>query len=147
VESTNRHRIVAGVIVAAVAALIWFVLIPVAPCGFPGGDSCPPADDAIALVPADALAYVHLDVDPESDQFASASLIADRIPLLSRIAVDAVNGVAGVNVDYGRQIEPWAGGELALAALPAGLRGERVLMIEADDTDGAEKFATELLGP
>ena len=147
VESTNRHRIAAIAIVAAVLALIFFVLIPAAPCSFPGGDSCPPDDDAIALVPADALAYVHLDVDPESEQFADASGIADRIPLLSRIAVDALSGVAGVDVDYGRQVEPWSGGEIALAALPAGLRGERVLMIEADDADGAEKFASGLLGP
>jgi hypothetical protein len=146
-EPTNRHRIAAVAIVAAVVALIWLVLIPVAPCSFPGGDACPPDDDAIALVPADALAYVHLDVDPESEQFADASSIADRIPLLSRIVVDALTGAAGIDVDYGRQVEPWAGGEIALAALPAGLRGERVLMIEADDSDGAEKFASELLGP
>lgn len=147
VESTNRHRIAAALILAAVVALVWFVLVPVAPCGFPGGDSCPPEDDAIALVPADALAYVHLDVDPESDQFAASTEISGRIPLLSRIAVDALGGIAGAEVDYGRQVEPWAGGEVALAALPAGLRGERVLMIEADDTAGAERFAAELLGP
>ncbi len=146
-EPTNRHRIAAAVIVAAGVVVVWIVLVAAAPCGFPGGDSCPPDDDAIALVPADALAYVHLDVDPESEQFAAATGISERIPLLSRIAVDALSGIAGVDVDYGRQVEPWAGGELALAALPAGLNGERVLMIEADDSDGAEKFATDLIGP
>ncbi|HET6831356.1 MAG TPA: hypothetical protein VFH44_08415, partial [Solirubrobacterales bacterium] len=80
-----RHRIAAVAIVAAAAALIWFVLIPGAPCGLPGGDACPPGDDAIALVPADALAYAHLDVDPESEQYAAAADIAGRVPLLSRL--------------------------------------------------------------
>jgi hypothetical protein len=31
---------------------------PGASCQAPGGDTCPPADDAIHLVPEDALAYV-----------------------------------------------------------------------------------------
>ena len=147
VEATTRHRILAAVIVAAAAALIWFVLVPAAPCGFPGGDSCPPADDAIALVPDDALAYVHLEVDPDSDELAAATDIAGRVPLLAKIAVDGLSRVAGTEVEFGRQVEPWAGGEVALAALPVGVRGERVLMIAADDSDGAEQFAAELLGP
>jgi len=146
-EATNRHRIVAALIVAVVAAMVWFVLIPAAPCGFPGGDGCPPDDDAIALVPADALAYVHLDVDPESEQFAAATDIGGRVPLLSRLAVGGLSRIAGAEVDFGQQVEPWSGGEVALAALPAGVSGERVLMIEADDTDAAEEFASELLGP
>ena len=101
VEATTRHRILAAVIVAAAAAVIWFVLVPAAPCGFPGGDSCPPADDAIALVPDDALAYVHLDVDPDSDEFAAATDIAARVPLLARIAVGGLSRVAGIDVDFG----------------------------------------------
>jgi hypothetical protein len=145
--ATTRHRISAAAIVAAAAALAWFVLVPAAPCALPGGDSCPPSDDAIALVPEDALAYVHLDVDPESEQFAAASDVAGRVPLLSRLAVAGLSGIAGVEFDYRRQVEPWAGGEVALTALPAGRSGERVLMIEADDEDAADEFATELLGP
>jgi hypothetical protein len=142
-----RHRIAAVAIVAAAAALIWFVLIPAAPCELPGGDACPPDDDAIALVPADALAYAHLDVDPESGQYAAAADIAGRVPLLSRLAIAGLGGAAGIEFDYEHQVEPWGGGEVALAALPAGTAGERVLMIEAEDEDGAEAFAAELLGP
>lgn len=147
VEATNRHRIAAALIVAAAVLLFWLVLLPAAPCGFPGGDDCPPGDDAIGLVPEDALAYAHLDVDPDSDQFAAAAGIAERVPLLARIAVDSLGGIAGVDVDFERDVEPWAGGEVALAALPAGLRGERVLMIEAEDTGAADAFASGLLGP
>jgi hypothetical protein len=144
---TARHRIAALVIVAAAAALVWFVLIPAAPCGLPGGDTCPPDDDAIALVPADALAYAHLDVDPDSEQFKAASGIAARVPLLSRLAAAGTARLAGVEFDFQRQVEPWAGGEIALAALPAGRNGQRVLMIESADDDAADAFAAELLGP
>lgn len=144
---TARHRLLAGAILAAVAALVWLVLIPVAPCALPGGDDCAPGDDAIALVPADALAYVHLDVAPESEQFAAASDIGGRVPLLARLAIGGLSRIAGVEVDYAKQVEPWSGGEVALAALPAGVAGERVLMIEADDSDAADEFAARLLGP
>jgi len=147
VEATNRHRIVAGLILAAVVLVVWLVLIPIAPCGFPGGDRCAPDDDAIALVPGDALAYVHLDVDPESDQFAAATEIGRRLPLLSRLAVSGLANVAGTSVDYAKQVEPWSGGEVALVALPAGTTGQRVLMVEADDEGAADEFAAELLGP
>jgi Protein of unknown function (DUF3352) len=147
IELANRHRIAAGLIVAAVALVVWVVLVPIAPCGLPGGERCAPDDDAIALVPEDALAYVHLDVDPESEQFAAAADIGSRVPLLSGLAVDAVSAIAGVDVDYARQIEPWAGGEVALAALPVGISGQQVVMIEADDTDAAGRFAAGLLGP
>lgn len=145
--ATTRHRIAAAAIVAAAAVLIWLVLVSAAPCGLPGGDSCPPDDDAIALVPADALAYVHLDVDPESEQFAAAADIGGRVPLLSRLVVAGLGGVAGVDLDYARQVQPWAGGEIALAALPVGTAGQRVVMIEADDEQAAEAFAADLLGP
>ncbi len=147
IPQTGRHRILAGAIVAVVVALIWFVLISVAPCGFPGGDSCPPDDDAIALVPDDALAYAHLDTDIDSQQFEVATELARRVPLLSGIAVGGATQIAGFEFDFSSQIEPWAGGEIAIAVMPAGTSVERVLLIEADDVAGAEEFATELLGP
>ena len=146
-SQTTRARIIAAVIVAVTAAFVYFVLIPVAPCSFPGGDSCPPGDDAIALVPDDALAYVHLDIDRDTDQVEAATELAGRVPLLSRIAVGGLTQLAGVRVDFESQIEPWAGGEMAVALLPAGASVERAVMIAAADTDGAEAFASELFGP
>jgi hypothetical protein len=142
-----RQRLLAGIIVASVVALVSLVLIPAAPCGFPGGDSCSPTDDAIALVPENALAYAHLDTDPDSDQFAAATDLASRIPLLSRLAIGGVTEIAGIRVDYESQIKPWAGGEMALALLPSGTSVERVVMIKADDPAAAEDFAAEQFGP
>ncbi len=147
IPQTGRHRILAGAIVAVVAAVVWFVLLPAAPCSFPGGEGCPPDDDAIALVPEDALAYVHLDIDPDSDQVEAATELASRVPLLSRIAIGGVTQIAGVKLDFDSQIEPWAGGEVAVALLPAGRSVERVVLIEADDAAAAEEFATQVFGP
>jgi len=146
-SATTRARIIAAVIVAATAALVYFVLIPAAPCSFPGGDTCPPSDDAIELVPDDALAYGHLDIDRETDQVAAISELSSRVPLLSKVAAGGLNGLTGLDADFATRIEPWAGGEMAVALLPAGTSVGRVVMIEADDTAAANEFAAELYGP
>lgn len=142
-----RQRIAAGAIVALAAAVVLFVLVPAAPCGVPGGDDCPPPDDAIALVPGDALAYAHLDIDPDSSEFAAASALSERLPLLSALLTQGVLDVGGRTIDPSTQIRPWAGGEAALALLPGAVSPDRVTMIEADDVDGAREFAAGALGP
>ena len=134
-------------IVIAVAALVWFVILPSAPCAAPGGDSCSPGDDAIGLVPADAVTYVHLNVDSGTDQFSAASDVASRLPLLTQLAVAQVASVAGERINFDTDIRPWSGGEAALAILPGTGNLGRVLMLESDDDNGAREFASGLLGP
>ena len=146
VEPVARQRIAAAIVLALVA-LFAFVLVPAAPCGLPGGDECRPPDDAIGLVPADALAYAHLDIDAESDQFEAAASLAARLPLLSALLTSMVGDAGGSPVDFGSQIRPWAGDEVAYAVLPGKPRLERVTMIEAEDVEGARDFAAGVLGP
>ncbi|MEO7197796.1 MAG: DUF3352 domain-containing protein [Solirubrobacterales bacterium] len=143
----TRQRIAAGAIVVAVVALFWLVLVPAAPCGAPGGGDCPPTDDAIALLPADALAYAHLDTDAGSDQVAAATALLQRLPLFSDLLTGALTGAAGTPVDFEAQIRSWAGGEMALAILPGALPLRPIVLIEADDADGARDFASGVLGP
>lgn len=145
--SIARQRIAAVAIVVAVAAIVVWVLIPAAPCGAPGGNSCPPEDDAIALVPADALAYVHLDVDADGAQPAAASAYAERLPLLSGLLVGSISEVADMRVDFNSQIAPWAGDEIAVAVLPELPATASVTMIETADPDAAQRFAAGLIGP
>ena len=145
--TTTRARLAAFAIAAAIAAIVLLVVLPAAPCGAPGGDECAPGDDAVAMLPDDTLAYAHLDVNPDSDQFEAARELSSRLPLLSRLAVSAVSNVAGARFDYATDVEPWAGGEVALALLPGSGRVERVVMIEADDEEAAREFADGLLGP
>jgi hypothetical protein len=137
---------VAGIV--ALAAAIWLLVVPAIPCQLPGGDRCPPDDDARALVPGDALAYLHVNVDPDTEQYERAAAITGRLPRLTdQVITRLVGGLSGVALDFPRQVSPWLGGETALALV--GGRGqvvERALLLEVDDQAGADEFAKELTG-
>ena len=55
-EARRRLPLAAGAALAA--ALLLALLASKLPCQLPGCDSCPAADDAAELIPADAIAYV-----------------------------------------------------------------------------------------
>src|SRR5204863_1968973 len=113
----RRLGVAAGVL--GVIALIWLLAVPALPCQAPGGDVCPPGDDAIGLVPDDALAYVHLNLDRGSEQFSKAEDIASQIPALVQQGVGRLvarlPAPGGGVADFDRDIEPWFGDEAALA--------------------------------
>jgi hypothetical protein len=142
---TRRRIGVAGGVVAAIVVLV-VVAVPALPCEAPGGDTCPPADDAIKLVPADVLAYVHVNLDPGTEQFQRAADVASRLPtitsqLTSRLLA-SLPGPRGSPPDFGREIEPWFGGEAALAIIPAGAgAAEEVELLEVDEPGGARRYA------
>jgi hypothetical protein len=143
--STRRHLSIA---LAALVALLLlaFLAVPALPCQAPGGDACPPSDDAIELVPDDALGYLHLNADPDTEQYDEARAVADRIPSLStqlgRSLLSRVPGPRGAPPGFERDIGPWFGGEAALAIVPAGERAaEEVQLLEAADEDAARDFA------
>src|SRR4051794_16587295 len=68
-----RRRIAFGVGIAAIVVAFGLFAVPALPCQFPGGDACPPPDNAASVVPADALAYVHIDTDTSSGQYQAAA--------------------------------------------------------------------------
>jgi hypothetical protein len=144
-----RRRLVAVLALAALVVLFVGVAVPALPCGFPGGDRCPPADDAAQIVPGDALAYVHANVDPGTEQYDDAAALADKVPLFADQIVDRalalVPGPSGAPPNFDRDIAPWFGGELALAVLPSDRRdGDTAVAIEADDSGAADRFADEV---
>ena len=135
----------AGAVVAIV--VIALVLAPALPCGFPGGESCAPDDDAAGLVPADALLYVHVNTDADSEQYEKASALADRLPTLTDQLIAALPGAAGAGIEYDRDVRPWLGGEAAVALLRDGADAvEQALLLEIDDENGAERFSDQLVG-
>jgi hypothetical protein len=146
-----RARQLVAIAIAALAVILIaaFVAVPALPCGAPGGDVCPPSDDAIALVPADSLAYLHVNVDPGTEQYQAASDVAGRIPslteqLTSRL-LDRVPGPGGRPPDFGREIKPWFGGQAALAVIPAGERAaNEVQLLQVSDAKGARRFADSI---
>ena len=133
---------------AALAALLlfFFVVVPALPCSLPGGDECAPDDEAAELVPGDALAYVHANLDPETEQHAFAAGVAERLPAvtqqLGERLLAQVPGPDGAPPDFEEDVRPWFGGEAAIALIPAGgSAAEQVQLLEVADEKGARKFA------
>ncbi len=140
----NRHRLAVGAVAVAVILVAALLVVPNLPCGAPGGDECAPEDEAIALVPADALAYVHVNIEPDSEQYKSAVTLANRTPqltqqLLGRL-LPFLLGAAGQPPSFSGDIEPWFGGEIAIAVVPSESGTRQVQMLEVTDTDGARDY-------
>ena len=145
----GRRRLLAAFAAAIAVALFIGLAVPNLPCYFPAGDRCPPDDDAAEIVPASALAYVHVNADPETDQVEELAQIAERFPLISRqlgaqLVAPAPGEESGIP-DFRRLIEPWFGGEAALALLesPAG-NTEEVTVLEVEDEKRASEYARRL---
>jgi hypothetical protein len=148
-SSTARVRLAVAVGAAVAIAVAWAAAVPALGCSAPGGERCPPDDDAIHLVPDDALAYVHLNVDPDTEQYADAAEVADRMGGLAsqviRLVEPELFGAGTGTSDFEHEIEPWFGGEAAIALLPGGGgRGDAVQLLEAADEKGAREFAAKM---
>ena len=142
----RRRVAIAAALVAAVAAFM-LLAVPALPCQFPGGDRCPPPDDAVELVPGDSLLYVHVNTDPGSEQYERATELAARLPALTGQLIARLPGATGAGIDYGKDVRPWLGGEAAVALVPTGARElDQALLLEVGNEAGAESFAAELTG-
>lgn len=149
VPATARRRAGAAIGLVAVAALGAFVITPNLPCSFPGGDTCAPDDEAIEIVPADALAYLHANIDPGTDQYEKATELAGRTPLISRAviaqALPLLVSSGQQPTSFGDDIQPWFGGELALAVVPSVEGNQQVQLLEVTDAEGADAYAQSLV--
>lgn len=145
-EIHTRRRLGLAAGVAAVLALIVFVAVPALPCQAPGGDVCPPSDDAVHLAPKSSLAYLHVNVDPGTDQYKQADKLAARVPSITQLAIgrllSQIPGPNGRPPDFASDVAPWFGGEAAIVLIPAGAgSAEEVQLLEVSDSAGAQKFA------
>jgi hypothetical protein len=143
-----RRRLVAALGVGAVLLILFSVVVPNLPCEFPGGDSCPPADDAAELVPAEALAYAHANLDPETEQYEAALELGADLPVLGGQIADRtlefLGGGGDEPLELGGDVGAWFGGEVAIVALGVfGPVPERVDLLEVTDADAAAEFASE----
>jgi hypothetical protein len=82
----------------------------------------PPATGAAAVVPANALAYVHVSTDAKRSAVKDALALGPRFPSYPLMAAQVIARLSalvggGAQVDYDRDIRPWLGRELALALL------------------------------
>lgn len=142
-----RQRIVGVLAIALLVVAIAVLIVPNLPCGAPGGDQCQSADEAVALVPGDSAAYLHVDADPDTQQYEQAAALAERLPTVTEQVIARLPGPRGGSIDYRRDVAPWLGGEAALALVPAGGGDpEPTVLLEVGDQRGANRFVERLTG-
>jgi hypothetical protein len=124
------------ILTVAVAGLI--ALAAVIATGFKTGEP-PPAAGAAALVPGDALAYVHLSTDRRRAGVTRALALAGRFPdapLLTAALSDRLGailsrpGTPAGTFEFATAVRPWLGKEAALALLntPSTTAGSLILL-------------------
>jgi len=110
-------------LLASLAALLLIALaIALAVVLSGSGGTTPPAIGAASVVPADALAYVHLSTDQSRAPVSQAVALDRRLPgfySLTSSLVDRLDAIlgGGATLSYARDIRPWIGKEAALALL------------------------------
>src|SRR6202011_6422974 len=111
----DRRALVLAVVIAVLVAVI------VADSGA-GADA--PATGAAAVVPSDALAYLHVSTDSGRPAVKRALALAERFPdfpllregLLVRLSsITSSAGTIPGAIDFSSDIRPWLGKEAALA--------------------------------
>jgi len=146
----SRRGVAIGVAVGVVGAVAgggWAALALMS-------DGAQPA----AAVPADALAYVSIDLDPSAGQKIEALRIAEKFPALrDELGLDAgddlrrwlfdESGLAEcADLDYDDDVAPWIGERAAFALLPGGREPRPVVALAVDDEDRAESALSRLEG-
>lgn len=111
-------------------------------------------------VPADALAYAAVDLDPSATQKLEAMRIIGKFPALDEeLGLDAQDDIrraifedselaACAGVDYDDDVAPWIGERMAFALLPAEEDGgtpQPVAALQVTDEDAAADKLAELL--
>ena len=136
----RRRAVVLAMIALASYAVLRYVAVPALPCQVSPTESCPPTDHAIALVPAGADAYLHIELDRDSDQFKTAEELAAKLPH----SADIAQGIFRVlplapGLDLRRDVDTWVGDELAFATIGRG-RPRPLALISVADKEGATQY-------
>lgn len=140
----RRWALVAGATVAVVGiagAGAWGV------AQFMSGGPAP-----ATAVPADALAYVAVDLDPDGGQKIEALKMMRKFPAiekeldlggqddLRRAIFEAILEDSGCDdVEFGKDIDPWLGGKMGVAAMPGDDGPVPVVVVQVKDEDKARE--------
>lgn len=141
--SPRSRRVIRFVAPLGLVALI--VLLVVALSGGGSGEPAP-ATGAAALVPSDALIYVHLSTDPRRPAVRRAQALLAHLPdhgaALTGLAQRLIAVVGGSSAtNYQRDIRPWLGREAAFALLTTGgSTAGSVLVLDVRDRRRAAAF-------
>jgi hypothetical protein len=105
----SRRALAALAVVAALALAAGLV--------YGGGGEQAPPDEAARLVPASALAYVHLSTDPDREADRRFARRAAALPAITRLRDQLAAAISPTAFDVDRDVRPWLGDELAYAAV------------------------------
>ena len=131
-------------LIASLAALLLIALaIAVTALLSDSGGAPPPATGAASVVPADALAYVHLSTDQSRGPVTQAVALDRRLPgfySLTTSVIDRLEAIVGggATLTYARDIRPWIGKEAALALLDTNSSSAgSLIVLDVRDRSGA----------
>lgn len=131
-------------LIASLAALLLIALaIAVTALLSDSGGAPPPATGAASVVPADALAYVHLSTDQSRGPVTQAVALDRRLPgfySLTTSVIDRLEAIVGggATLTYARDIRPWIGKEAALALLDTtSSSAGSLIVLDVRDRSGA----------
>lgn len=135
----RRTALIAAVVLVGVAAVVVGALLV-----FGGGGSSPSiADRAAALVPADALVYVHVSTDGDRGAVQAAERLAGSFDGYERLR-DGILDRLSVGGGGRGAVRPWLGDEAALALLgPRGQTAGSLVLLSVRDRGRAEAFVRE----
>ncbi len=141
----RRRRVAIGGLAVAIICVFVFVPVPGIPCGISPAKTCVPSDGAIDLVPADADAYLHFNLDRDSSQYSDARSVLGRLPHAQQIeqGLFSATGLAP-GVDLRTDLGSWIGDEAAFATL--GPRERPLALYAIGEPGGAKSFESKLGG-
>jgi hypothetical protein len=140
----GRRRLIAVV----AAAVMLACAIAAGVIALAGSGELPPATGAAQVVPAGALAYVHLSTDSSRPAVARAQALARRFPdypLLAGTVITRLSAIVGgsSSTDFSTQIRPWLGKEAAFAVLSSpGPSATSLIVLDVSKRARAQAFLT-----
>lgn len=111
-----------------------------------------------SAVPANAVAYVSIDLDPSASQKIEALRIFKKFPSLDkqlnlgsrddvrRWVIDKIKDESNCdNLDYAADVKPWIGNRVGFAGVPDGDKVAPLVALQVSDKDAARKGMKTLL--
>jgi hypothetical protein len=108
-----------------------------------------PLDHAARLVPANAVLYLHVTIDRDSEQWKNAGALLPKSPLLVRLRDRLLEQLAprGKGLNFERDVFPWLGREASVALLPSGRSTARsLILLQVTDRELARSFLSRAKG-
>lgn len=137
-----RVKIIVGVVVTLLFAGAALVLAY-------GFIFSPASDDAVTLVPKDAVGYFNVFLSPSKSQQQALDNLIQKTPLessdelIEKIGELIDQGLEGTGCTFKEDIEPWAGKQVAGFLSEVGPEVQGAGLIATDDGDATMEFFTE----